>query len=660
MLKAVFIDYTGTMIEEGGPDAMQMLRRCYKNSDIDSMESMLAYWWKLIKYFEAASSGDSFLTQDEIVDRTLEVCEKEIHLKENFEEIHELCRRFWMYAPAFPDTAEFFEKCSLPIYIITNNGLPYVQESMRDKGLNPAGIICGEMVRAYKPHRELFELALQVSGCARDEVVHIGDSPESDVKGALSAGILPVLLDRKGIKHCQGVTTVRTLTEALLLIERQELKPAFDLSRLTTGKQLVWINPEAGRTETEEEQAQAVKLTMADVDDAEARLQRFAPFIKRCFPETDAADGMIESALVPVPKMQGRINEKYGAKLSGRLYLKLDSHLPIAGSIKARGGIYEVLKHTEDLALEHGLITLEDSYEVLADDQNRKFFSRYTIQVGSTGNLGLSIGIMSAAVGYQVIVHMSADAREWKKELLRSHGVTVIEYESDYSGAVKSGRKLSEQDPYSYFVDDENSENLFLGYAVAAKRLKTQLAAQEIIVDGEHPLFVYIPCGVGGAPGGVAFGLKRVFGDSVHCFFVEPVEAPCMLAGMASGLHNDISVRDIGLSGITHADGLAVGRPSGFVGKMMEPLLGGIFTVSDANLYEYLRDLLDTEEVFLEPSACAAFAGPVMLNRYEETKEYFRLHCLEDKMARAVHIAWATGGNLVPEPVRQEYRNTFL
>ena len=91
MLKAVFIDYTGTMIEEGGPDAMQMLRRCYKNSDIDSMESMLAYWWKLIKYFEAASSGDSFLTQDEIVDRTLEVCEKEIHLKENFEEIHELC-----------------------------------------------------------------------------------------------------------------------------------------------------------------------------------------------------------------------------------------------------------------------------------------------------------------------------------------------------------------------------------------------------------------------------------------------------------------------------------------------------------------------------------------------------------------------------------------
>ena len=41
---------------------------------------------------------------------------------------------------------------------------------------------------------------------------------------------------------------------------------------------------------------------------------------------------------------------------------------------------YEVLKHTEDLALEYGILTLEDNYEKLATDEARAFFKDYTIQ----------------------------------------------------------------------------------------------------------------------------------------------------------------------------------------------------------------------------------------------------------------------------------------
>ena len=429
------------------------------------------------------------------------------------------------------------------------------------------------------------------------------------------------------------------------------------IKRISEAEEIAWINP---KLKVWEEAKEILEVSNADIEEAKKRLDRFAPFIMKCFPETIQRNGIIESALVSIPKMKEWLNQVYGNTIQGKLLLKQDSHLDVAGSVKARGGIYEVLKHTEDLALKAGLITVEDDYSKLASQECQKFFSQYTIQVGSTGNLGLSIGIASAAVGYKVIVHMSSDAKQWKKDMLRKHGVKVIEYQSDYSEAVKQGRQESDTDPKSYFVDDENSKNLFMGYAVAAERLQKQLEEQHIRIDESHPLFVYIPCGVGGAPGGIAFGLKEIWGDHVHVFFAEPTQAPCMLLGMASGLHNAICVQDVGLSGNTHADGLAVGRPSKFAGKIMEPILSGEFTLDDKWLYEYMRALWNTENIFIEPSSCAAFEGPVKLRKYEETKDYIRRYGLEEKMDAAVHIVWATGGRLVPKKIREVYRNTYL
>jgi len=152
-----------------------------------------------------------------------------------------------------------------------------------------------------------------------------------------------------------------------------------------------------------------------------------------------------------------------------------------------------------------------------------------------------------------------------------------------------------------------------------------------------------LPCGVGGGPGGVAFGLKLIFGDLVHCYFAEPTQSCCMMLGMATGLHNEISVNDLGLQNRTIADGLAVGRASGFVGKQMMPFMDGCYSVADERMSALLKMLADHEGIRLEPSALAGMYGPVILSKKQ------------GGLPEGYHLVWATGGSMVPPEEQEKY-----
>ncbi|EPO2947389.1 D-serine ammonia-lyase [Vibrio cholerae] len=430
----------------------------------------------------------------------------------------------------------------------------------------------------------------------------------------------------------------------MMTINIEQLTEQYPLVKeLIELKEVSWFNPSITRLE---EGLSYVGLGSEDIQDASQRLKRFAPYLAKAFPETAKTNGIIESEVVPISEMQSVLEREYDTQIQGRLFLKKDSHLPISGSIKARGGIYEVLTHAEKLAIEAGLLTESDDYSKLLNEEFRDFFKRFSIAVGSTGNLGMSIGIMSAKLGFSVSVHMSADARAWKKNRLRALGVNVIEYAQDYGVAVAQGRKEAENDPTCFFIDDENSKTLFLGYSVAGERLKKQFDEKGIAVDAQHPLFVYLPCGVGGGPGGVAFGLKMAFGDNVHCIFAEPTHSPCMMLGVHTGLHDAISVQDIGIDNITAADGLAVGRASGFVGRAMERLLDGYLTIGDERMYRLLGQLNEAENILLEPSALAGMIGPIVVTKSVEYRA--RMQFDDTVMGNATHLVWATGGGMVP------------
>lgn len=423
------------------------------------------------------------------------------------------------------------------------------------------------------------------------------------------------------------------ITEYPLLADIIQLKPA------------TWLNPYREKMAS----IHSLPVNMHDLKEAATLWDRFAPYLAKAFPEIKKTGGIIESPLKEIPRMKALLDEYENMEVPGRLFLKCDNELPVAGSIKARGGFFEVLHYAEQLALENGMLHETDNYEILASEKFKNFFSEYSIGVGSTGNLGLSIGIISAQLGFKVSVYMSSDARKWKKDLLRKKGAKVIEVSGDFSEAIDEGRKATIADPKGYFVDDENSKYLFLGYSVAATRLKKQLDAMNIIVDSEHPLFVYSPCGVGGSAGGVAFGLRQVFGDAAHCFFVEPTHSPSVLIGLLTGKMQKVSVHDFGIDNITEADGLAVGRPSAFATPISKLLSSGIYTIADKELFRLLYMLGKSENIFLEPSATAGLTGPFRIG----LTGYFKRNKIDP--SHVIHIAWATGGALVPPKEMMEF-----
>lgn len=417
------------------------------------------------------------------------------------------------------------------------------------------------------------------------------------------------------------------------------------IATIALAKPLIWLNSDKEKNF----ESDIASISNNQVLEAMEVWNRFAPFFKKAFPETLATDGIIESPLLEISNMKQRLEEKQA--FDGNLFLKCDNALPVAGSIKARGGFFEVLTYAERLALQNGLLNENDNYECFASPEFRKFFSQYIIGVASTGNLGLSIGIMASKLGFKAKVYMSEDAKEWKKQLLRENGAEVIEFPDDFSITIKKAREEVGAQENAYFVDDEDSEKLFLGYATGAYRLAEQLKQKNIKVDKDHPLFMHLPCGVGGSPGGKEFGLKQIYGDNVHYFFVEPTNSPSVLVGLVSGEMNNICVQDIGLDGKTEADGLAVGRASKFATQISKKTISGIYTIEDDELYSLLASLKDTEDLFLEPSSTSGLKSPEMLMQ----SDYIKKNNIN--MKNAIHIAWSTGGDLVPEAERKLFYN---
>ena len=213
MIKAVFIDFYGTVVHEDGEVIKQVSQEIYSTGKVTDKSEIGTYWWnKFQKAFNSAYE-DSFETQRKLEYESLKKTIEYFNSTANAKELSDLMFAHWIKPPIFEESKQFFEMCPVPIYVVSNIDRDDVLKAIEYHGLKPNGIFTSEDAKSYKPRKELFQFALNSRGLSAEQVVHIGDSLSSDIKGASAVGINAIWINRSKREIPNGVTAVENLLE---------------------------------------------------------------------------------------------------------------------------------------------------------------------------------------------------------------------------------------------------------------------------------------------------------------------------------------------------------------------------------------------------------------------------------------------------------------
>lgn len=214
MVKAFFVDFYGTVVYEDGEIVSKISDLIYKSGHAESAAEVDGFWWKDFQNMFTNSYGACFETQrvleEKSIVHTIEKYGASVDAKELAQEMFD----YWVKPNIFEESKSFFENSPVPVYVVSNIDTDDVMKAIAYHGLKPAGVFTSEDAKSYKPRKEIFELALKETGLNADEVIHIGDSISSDVKGASALGIRTLWLNRFDKVVPDGVEAITNLLEA--------------------------------------------------------------------------------------------------------------------------------------------------------------------------------------------------------------------------------------------------------------------------------------------------------------------------------------------------------------------------------------------------------------------------------------------------------------
>lgn len=160
MIKAIFIDFYGTVVHEDGEVIKQVAQEIFNTGKVNDKSEIGSYWWNEFQTAFTSAYGESFQTQRKLEYQSLDKTIQYFNSSADAEALSNLMFEHWVKPPIFEESKQFFEISPVPIYIVSNIDRDDIFQAIKFHGLEPNGVFTSEDAKSYKPRKELFEFAL--------------------------------------------------------------------------------------------------------------------------------------------------------------------------------------------------------------------------------------------------------------------------------------------------------------------------------------------------------------------------------------------------------------------------------------------------------------------------------------------------------------------
>ena len=286
-----------------------------------------------------------------------------------------------------------------------------------------------------------------------------------------------------------------------------------------------------------------------------------------------------------------RYSRRLSRILGFNVFLKLEN-IQVTRSFKVRGGLF-YMSVKADEAVKRGVIT------------------------ASTGNHAQSIAYAASMYGVRAVIVMPHGISRVKVEALRDLGAEIIFHGSIFEEAREYAERIAEREGMLY-VHPVNEPLLYPGVATMHLENVEDLPDVNVIIN---------PIGGGSGATGAVVVAKSV-DPSIKVIGVQAEGAPSFYLSWREGRLVSTGRAD------TIAEGLATARAYELPFNVLKDRIDDVTLVSDHEIVEAVRTLLEIEGLVAEPAGAAALAAAFKL---------------KDKLQGKNVIVMVTGGNVDPE-----------